>query len=151
MSVLLAFVAAGLFGCGLYLVLSRHVVRMVLGLSLLTTAVNLVVFQAGRIRSAQPPLIAQNAQRLGESADPLPQDRERVSETLKSAGLDRSESWSFADRFHERLRYEIDPAWAGELPRTVLIDADGKTTVLPGVADLAQVKAWLDAQSKPGR
>ena len=73
MSVLLAFVAAGLFGCGLYLVLSRHVVRMVLGLSLLTTAVNLVVFQAGRIRSAQPPLIAQNAQRLGESADPLPQ------------------------------------------------------------------------------
>ena len=73
MSVLLAFVAAGLFGCGLYMVLSRHVVRMVLGLSLLTTAVNLVLFQAGRIRSAQPPLIAEGAERLGESADPLPQ------------------------------------------------------------------------------
>ena len=73
MSVLYAFVAAGLFGCGLYMVLSRHVVRMVLGLSLLTTAVNLVLFQAGRIQTAQPPLIPDGVERLGESADPLPQ------------------------------------------------------------------------------
>jgi multicomponent Na+:H+ antiporter subunit C len=72
-SVLLAFVSAGLFGCGLYMVLSRHVVRMVLGLSLLTTAVNLMLFQAGRIASSQPPLIPDGAERLGESADPLPQ------------------------------------------------------------------------------
>ena len=73
MSVLLALVAAGLFGCGVYMVLSRHVMRMVLGLALLTTAVNLMIFQAGRIRSAQPPLIPEGAERLGESADPLPQ------------------------------------------------------------------------------
>lgn len=73
MSILYAFVAAGLFGCGLYMTLSRHVVRMVLGLSLLTTAVNLALFQAGRIRTAQPPIIAEGAERLGESADPLPQ------------------------------------------------------------------------------
>ena len=73
MSVLLAFVAAGLFGCGIYMVLSRHLLRVVLGLSLLTTAVNLVIFQAGRVRSAQPPLIPDGAERLGESADPVPQ------------------------------------------------------------------------------
>ena len=73
MSVLYAFVAAGLFGCGLYMVLSRNLVRVLLGLSLLTTAVNLVVFQAGRIRSAQPPLIPEGADRLGDAADPLPQ------------------------------------------------------------------------------
>ena len=73
MTLLYAFVAAGLFGCGLYMVLSRHVVRLVLGLSLLTTAVNLVLFQAGRIRTQQPPLIAAGAERLGESADPVPQ------------------------------------------------------------------------------
>ena len=73
MTVLYAFVAAGMFGCGLYMVLSRHVVRMVLGLSLLTTAVNLVLFQAGRIRTSQPPLIPEELERLGESADPVPQ------------------------------------------------------------------------------
>ncbi len=73
MTVVYAFVAAGLFGCGVYMVLSRHIMRVILGLSLLTTAVNLVLFLAGRIRSAQPPLIREGAERLGESADPLPQ------------------------------------------------------------------------------
>ena len=73
MMVLWALAAAALFGCGLYMVLSRHVVRMVLGLSLVSSAVNLVVFQAGRIRSAQPPLIRDGATRLGDSADPVPQ------------------------------------------------------------------------------
>jgi multicomponent Na+:H+ antiporter subunit C len=72
-SVLLALVAAALFGFGIYMILSRHVVRMVLGLSLLTTAVNLVIFQAGRLRTAQPPLIREGAERLGESQDPVPQ------------------------------------------------------------------------------
>jgi thiol-disulfide isomerase/thioredoxin len=83
------------------------------------------------------------------AADPMPQEPERVAATLERAGLAGSESFSFTDRFYERLRYEIDPAWAGELPRTVMIDADGKTAVLAGVADLAQVRAWLDAHSKP--
>jgi len=73
MSVLLALVASGLVGCGLYMVLSRHVVRMVLGLSLLTTAVNLVLLLTGRVRSTQPPLIREGSERLGDSADPLPQ------------------------------------------------------------------------------
>ncbi len=73
MSVLYAFVAAGLFGVGLYMVLSRHLVRVLLGLSLLTTAVNLVLFLAGRIQSVQPPLIPEGADRLRGSADPLPQ------------------------------------------------------------------------------
>jgi thiol-disulfide isomerase/thioredoxin len=82
------------------------------------------------------------------AADPVPQAPERLQATLARAGLDRSESWSFTDSFHERLRYEIDPEWSGELPRTVMIDRAGKATVLPGVADLARVRAWLDAQSK---
>jgi thiol-disulfide isomerase/thioredoxin len=82
------------------------------------------------------------------AADPLPQEPERVAATLAQADLGNSESWSFTDRFYERLRYEIDPAWAGELPRTLMIDGDGKITVLPGVADLARVRAWLDAQPR---
>lgn len=82
------------------------------------------------------------------AADPVPQDPARLDATLARAGLAGRESWGFTDRFYERLRYEIDPAWGGELPRTVMIDRAGKATVLPGVADLAKVRAWLDAQSK---
>ncbi len=82
------------------------------------------------------------------AADPVQQDPARVTATLDRAGLGGAESWNFTDRFYERLRYEIDPAWAGELPRTVMIAADGAFTVLAGVADLAQVRMWLNAQAQ---
>jgi thiol-disulfide isomerase/thioredoxin len=82
------------------------------------------------------------------AADPLPQSPEQVNGALQRANLDHAESWSFADRFYERLRFEIDPAWSGELPRTLLIAADGSHTVLPGVADLSTVRQWLDAQPR---
>ncbi len=82
------------------------------------------------------------------AADPVPQPPAHVEEMLARTGLDKVESWSFADRFNERLRFEIDPAWSGELPRTLLIDRDGKVTTLPGVAALADVRSWLDQHGK---
>lgn len=97
----------------------------------------------GKLKAARPDLSL-----VLVAADPLPQDPERLNAMLDRAGLGATESWSFTDRFYERLRYEIDPAWAGELPRTVMIDRAGKAIVLPGVADLTQVRAWLDLQSR---
>lgn len=83
------------------------------------------------------------------AADPLPQSPEQVQAAIERAKLSGAESWSFSDRFYERLRFEIDPAWMGELPRTVMIGRDGKATVLNGVADLDKVRAWLDAEARP--
>lgn len=97
----------------------------------------------GKLRSERPDM-----RLVLVAADPVPQDAARVADTLARADLGQVENWAFTDRFNERLRYEIDPAWAGELPRTMLIDRDGKETVLTGVADLAEVRAWLDAQKK---
>ncbi|UPG73466.1 sodium:proton antiporter [Roseomonas gilardii subsp. gilardii] len=73
MNLLTAFVAAALAGCGLYMALSRNLARLVLGLALLSTAVNLVLFMTGRLRSDQPPLIPDGEAVLRLSADPLPQ------------------------------------------------------------------------------
>ena len=73
MNVLYAFVAAGLVGCSVYMILSRNIVRMVLGLSLMTTSVNLVLFQTGRNRSQEPPLIQEGEVVLTGAADPVPQ------------------------------------------------------------------------------
>jgi hypothetical protein len=63
-------------------------------------------------------------------------------------GLSGAENWIFADDFVERLRFEIDPRWHGEIPTTLLITGDGKTTTIEGAADPAQVRAWLDAQKR---
>ena len=73
MNVIYALLAAWLFGCGLYMILSRSIVRMLMGLSLLGTATNLMVFQTGRNRSAQPPIIPEGSDRLLDAADPVPQ------------------------------------------------------------------------------
>jgi len=99
----------------------------------------------GRLAAERPDL-----QLVLVAADPVPQDPQRLADVLTRAGLGKTESWSFTDRFYERLRYEIDPTWAGELPRTVMVDRKGNATILPGVADIARVRAWLDAQ-RPSR
>ena len=65
---------------------------------------------------------------------------------LAKTGLSGAENWIFSDPFTERLRFEIDPSWHGEIPRTVLIARGGKTTVIEGVADTVQVQSWLDGQ-----
>lgn len=83
------------------------------------------------------------------AADPYPVTQAALAATLERNGLSGVESWIF-DGFSERLRFEIDPRWQGELPRTLLIGADASVKVMPGVADLSEVRAWLDAQRPPG-
>lgn len=58
---------------GIYLALSRDVVRCVLGLAVLGSAANLVLFAAGRIGSAQPAVVPLGDQALAVAANPLPQ------------------------------------------------------------------------------
>jgi len=79
-------------------------------------------------------------------ADLVPNTAEAVAETLAKTGLSGAENWIFADDFVERMRFEINPRWRGEIPVTLLIARDGKTTTIEGAADPAQVRAWLDAQ-----
>lgn len=71
---------------------------------------------------------------------------ERIHAMLGKSGLDGIESWVFADNFQERLRFEVDPAWVGELPRTVLIARDGSVSSFTGTADFAALRRWLDGK-----
>lgn len=79
-------------------------------------------------------------------AERLPSQPDRVAATLSKVGLDGAESWVFSDAYEERLRFEIDKDWQGELPRTILIGRDGAVTSLAGVADMGQIRNWLDGQ-----
>jgi multicomponent Na+:H+ antiporter subunit C len=58
---------------GIYLALSRDVVRCVLGLAVLGSAANLVLFASGRLGSAQPAVVPPGEQALAAAANPLPQ------------------------------------------------------------------------------
>ncbi|MFA7439740.1 MAG: NADH-quinone oxidoreductase subunit K [Sphingomonadaceae bacterium] len=73
MSLIYALSAAIIVGSAIFMILSRNIVRILLGLSLLATGTNLILFLTGRLRSTQPPLVREGAQTLGPSADPVPQ------------------------------------------------------------------------------
>lgn len=56
-----------------YLLMSRNVLRIVLGLLVLGNAANLSIFIAGRMESRIPPLVPAGETALAGGANPLPQ------------------------------------------------------------------------------
>jgi multicomponent K+:H+ antiporter subunit C len=73
MHALLALALGMLTGCGIYLMLRRRTFDLILGLTLLSYAVNVFIFLMGRVRVGLPPIIDQRAPTLANYADPLPQ------------------------------------------------------------------------------
>ena len=70
----LAVLVGFLFGASIYLLLSTSLIRILLGLVILSNAVNLLMFTAGRIIREVPPVIAIDAMvPEGVVANPLPQ------------------------------------------------------------------------------
>ena len=65
---------------------------------------------------------------------------------LQNAGLSSAENWIFSDGFAERLRFEIDPAWQGDIPRTMLISGKGEITTIEGSAEPAMLEKWSNDQ-----
>ncbi len=62
------------FAVGIYLMLSEHIVRILLGVAIFGNAVNLLIFTAGRIYREIPPIIpAGLTAPAGPTANPLPQ------------------------------------------------------------------------------
>jgi multisubunit Na+/H+ antiporter MnhC subunit len=73
MNLLLAL-AIGIVGAaGAWLLLSRDGVRVVLGLSMLGGAVNLLILATGRPLRLPPAIVPAGAAALAEAADPVPQ------------------------------------------------------------------------------
>ena len=74
MTILLAIVTGGLYAAGLYMMLRRNIVRLVIGLVLLSHAANLLVFLGGGLTRKRPPFVPLGAETpLAPIVDPLPQ------------------------------------------------------------------------------
>jgi multicomponent Na+:H+ antiporter subunit C len=72
------YVLAALVGCfvalGVYLLLARSIIRMLLGLVVLGNGVNLLIFTAGRLTRGVAPIVPGGLeQSAGPIANPLPQ------------------------------------------------------------------------------
>jgi multicomponent Na+:H+ antiporter subunit C len=74
MELILAIVIGGLYAAGIYLIMRRNLLKLVMGLVLLSQAANLLIFTSAGLRSTNAPIIPIGATApVGEYADPLPQ------------------------------------------------------------------------------
>ena len=101
----------------------------------------------------QEELTMLGALRRGDPALPLvlistdtPEDQAALTATLRHHGLEATETWVFADAFSERLRFELDRRWQGELPRSYLVSGDGTVQSVSGRLERATLERWLAAQ-----
>lgn len=92
----------------------------------------------GRLQQEHPQL------RLVMVATDPGERRGEVAPALAGLGVE-GESWMFADSYADRLRFEIDADWYGELPRTYFYDSEGDRVGLSGSLDETAVRQWIDS------
>lgn len=74
METVFSILVALFFAVGIYLILSKHIIRIVLGIAIFGNAVNLLIFTSGRIVREAAPIIPLDLDLLpGPAANPLPQ------------------------------------------------------------------------------
>jgi hypothetical protein len=62
-----------------------------------------------------------------------PSATEQVQQILEKNHLSDIENWAYADENSQKLQFEIDPKWYGELPRTYFFDKTHQRTGASGV------------------
>ncbi|MDO8812080.1 MAG: TlpA disulfide reductase family protein [Gallionella sp.] len=78
-----------------------------------------------------------------------PEDEKMVSATLAKISLGKTETWLFADGYADRLRFEIDKRWQGELPRTYFFSANSEVKAISGKLEQKEVERWVKEQYAP--
>jgi len=74
MELALAVVVGGLYAAGVYMLLRRTLVKLLIGLALLGNGANLLIFTAAGLTRGQPPIVPAHATAPPSAvADPLPQ------------------------------------------------------------------------------
>jgi thiol-disulfide isomerase/thioredoxin len=67
----------------------------------------------------------------------------KAERILSQANLPKHEKYQYAEVDEDRLRYNIDPAWYGELPRTYFYDATHQVTSLSGKISNSFLDKWF--------
>lgn len=74
MEVLLAVTAGVLYAAGIYLMLRRRLVQLIIGLGLLNNGTNILIFTSGGLTRSTPPILPSPPEPLPDAfADPVPQ------------------------------------------------------------------------------
>jgi thiol-disulfide isomerase/thioredoxin len=80
-------------------------------------------------------------------------DTPQLISRAESYGMNNVEQWVFAEDMPERLRFEIDRRWYGEVPRTYFYDQKHQREAKTGLINRKFFEDWLvrNAVPSPGR
>lgn len=72
----------------------------------------------------------------------------QIEEILNKHQLTDLDNWVFAEDNSAKLRFEIDPSWYGELPRTYFFNAEHERTGISGVLNEEKYQSLLNTIKK---
>lgn len=78
-----------------------------------------------------------------------PEEAPEIAKRLTGYGLGDAEQWVFADAMPERLRFEIDRHWYGEVPRTYFYNREHQREVKMGLVQKAFIEDWIRQRAAP--
>ncbi len=70
----------------------------------------------------------------------------RVKKLIEQYNLAGLDNWGFANTDAEKLRYDIDPRWFGDLPRSYFFPLQGKVKRLRGALTSAELLALFQQE-----
>jgi len=73
-------------------------------------------------------------------------NEEKVNKILASKNLKKVEKWVFANNYAERLYFDVDKSWRGELPYTLFFDKANKMIKHLGVIKEKELVDWFEEQ-----
>ncbi len=75
---------------------------------------------------------------------------EEAWQLIRKYKLAKLDSWIFSDQFSERLRFNIDPNWHGELPRSYFYSSNHERRGHSGPLSEKMVKTWANESYATG-
>ena len=75
-------------------------------------------------------------------------EKNTVGKILQEHGISDLESWIFADANAQKLSYEIDPGWYGELPRTYFFNSSHERAGISGTQTKEQFISMISSMLK---
>ena len=70
-------------------------------------------------------------------------DIKEIQQKLGQFGLSDVNAWVFENESAQQLRYEIDPGWYGELPRSYLFDNKHNRQAISGILKPFVLQRWV--------
>lgn len=76
-----------------------------------------------------------------------PDDITEIQQKLSQFGFSNINAWVFESNRAQQLRYEIDPNWYGELPRSYLFDSQHQRQAISGILKKPLLQRWANMQA----